>query len=294
MKIVQSFWTKPFLETNSTLVDGRLNGGWPHRIVNYYSWALSCLQLRKYYDSVELVTDEIGKEILIDHLKLPYTNTVVALNDIDHYDSGLWALGKLYTYSLQKDHFLHVDGDIFIWNAFEKEIFEARLAVQNLESNQQDEYTEMWKRFLVMPDYFDNIDKLENVPGVSAGIIGGRDIEFLQEYVREAFSFLEKNMEVITGSLLDMHAGRVNIICEQVLFYSLAKSRDRDITCLFSETDILNLGFFHAAPQNKNYVHCFGQYKMRRLSYSTLEWKLKSEYPEYYHRVKDLVYSCEI
>src|SRR5215213_9355428 len=105
MKIVQSFWTKPFLQAGEFLIDSRMNGGWLDRKYNYFSWALSCLQLRKYYSEVELVTDNLGKFILIDCMQLPYTKVVVRLNEIDHYDSSLWALGKIFAYSLQTTPF---------------------------------------------------------------------------------------------------------------------------------------------------------------------------------------------
>jgi hypothetical protein len=101
MKIIQSFWTKPFLQSPD-LQDSRMNGGWPARKYNYFSWALSCLQLCRYYQNVELVTDDLGKFILIEKLKLPYTSVKTELNRINDYNAGLWALGKICAYRDRK------------------------------------------------------------------------------------------------------------------------------------------------------------------------------------------------
>ena len=43
------------------------------------SWVLSCLSLRNYYDDVELYTDKLGYELLIEKLRLPYTYVHVGM-----------------------------------------------------------------------------------------------------------------------------------------------------------------------------------------------------------------------
>jgi len=63
MKIVQTFWTG-HSETYDNPFD--LKGGWLSGEYHWMSWALSCLQLKKFYKEIELVTDKKGKQILID------------------------------------------------------------------------------------------------------------------------------------------------------------------------------------------------------------------------------------
>ena len=129
MKIVHSFWSKPCTVKGHNQFDG----GWLHKQYNYMSWALSCLQFRKYYDKVELVTDKKGKEIFIDQLKLPYTKVEVVLDDLNDYHPQLWALGKIYCYEMQNEPFIHADGDVFVWERFDKTFEEAPLVAQHLE-----------------------------------------------------------------------------------------------------------------------------------------------------------------
>lgn len=105
MKIIQSLWSKPSLIT----------GGWSEKTFYYMSWALSCLKLKEFYNSVELFTDKKGKEFLIDRLQLPYDKVNIVLDDLNEFNSRLWALGKIYTYSIQHEPFIHVDGDVYIY-----------------------------------------------------------------------------------------------------------------------------------------------------------------------------------
>ena len=64
-KIVQSYWSKAY--KNSP------NSGWAFRETHYMSWALSCLQLKQFYDEIELITDSEGADLLINKLHLPYS-----------------------------------------------------------------------------------------------------------------------------------------------------------------------------------------------------------------------------
>jgi len=77
-----------------------VRGGWSDKKYNYMSWAFSCLQFKKYYSEVELITDKLGKELLIDKLELPYTSVKVELDQLNSYHSDLWALGKIVKYNL--------------------------------------------------------------------------------------------------------------------------------------------------------------------------------------------------
>jgi hypothetical protein len=120
-KIVQTLWTKPVFEDNSN-IHQRFHGGWLNKKYNFMAWTLSCLQSKKFYENVELVTDARGKLLLIDNLELPYTNVRVELDCLNNYPNILWTLPKIYTYSIQDEPFIHIDGDVFIWEKFHEKI----------------------------------------------------------------------------------------------------------------------------------------------------------------------------
>jgi hypothetical protein len=299
MKILQSFWTKPFLQSTASLKDARLNGGWPSRKYNYFSWALSCLQLLKYYRQVELVTDDLGKFLLIDKLQLPYTGVNVELNALDNYHPGLWALGKIYAYQLQESPFLHVDNDIFIWKEFDERITHAALTAQNRESNSAvyaETFHDIYRQFKYMPPCLRELEGAPTIPCSNTGIIGGTAGSFFKGYAEEIFAFLQENSDQIRDNIQNVNTAYLNVIYEQVIFLQLAKDKGLDITYLFPDNhDIPKyLGLFHAAGRNQGFVHCLGTYKLNRIVYEVLEVKLKTLYPEYYYRILDLMSSSEI
>lgn len=299
MKIIQSFWTKPFLQSADFLQDSRLNGGWPARKYNYFSWALSCLQLSKFYDEVELVTDDLGKFILIDKLQLPYTSITVRLNEIDKYDATLWALGKVYAYSLQETPFLHVDSDIFIWKKFDDRVSKAALMAQNQECYSPEyaiTFNDICKKFPYMPKYLKKLQGSKYISCSNAGMIGGNDVDFFKTYTREIFNFIDENNESIKTNIKQINSSYLNVIYEQVIYDHLARKNKKKITYYFPEHKEVPkyLGFFHAADANSGIVHCLGTYKRNRLVYKLMEIKLKTLYPEYYHRIVNLVDSMEL
>jgi hypothetical protein len=108
MKIVQTFWSSPHPAAH-TMGGVENTGGWLSAEYHWQSWALSVLQLRQFYDEVELVTDAAGKAILIDVLALPYTSVQVVLDEaLAAYPHDLWALAKIYAYSIQTEPFIHI------------------------------------------------------------------------------------------------------------------------------------------------------------------------------------------
>ena len=73
------------------------------------SWALSCLQLKHFYDEIELVTDSEGADLLINKLHLPYTSCLTILDKLKNENPAIWALGKIAAYEVQREPFIHVE-----------------------------------------------------------------------------------------------------------------------------------------------------------------------------------------
>lgn len=295
MKIVHSLWTKPMLNSQTKHEFDRFDGGWSEKKYNYMSWALSCLQFGKFYDEIELYTDKYGKEILIDKLQLPYTKVHVVLDELNHYHPELWAIGKLYTYSLQKEPFLHVDGDAYIWGRFDSELENSPLVAQNLENNFP-YYSENLKwvqdNFTYMPKCVKN-HKLKDIRAINAGILGGDDIEFVQEYTKSAFEFVDKNMSYLETQ---KGIGMFNTIYEQFLFYNLAKEKEKDITYLLKDITpaFTGLDNFHRIPVETKYVHLIGVSKKTHEYVEEIANRLLLDYPEYYFKIEDLLYKMMI
>jgi hypothetical protein len=292
MKIVQSFWSGPKASVNAKNILA-IPAGWISPEYHWMSWALSCLQLRKFYDRVELVTDEPGRQLLIDTLGLPYTSVSTALqnSELDSLAPKLWAMPKVYTYGLQQEPFLHVDGDIYIAEPFSEQLMAAPIITQNPELDLHIypislAHIERLATYLP-PSLVHDRQQTSHVLAYNAGILGGSAIDFFQAFKREAFTFIERNQAVMPELLLDEC---FNTIPEQYLLHTLAQEMGVPIACLFEEpvTDIQHfekfvnvLGF----PHQIKYLHMIGAFKRLTGFYNFMANTLRQDYPAYYYKI---------
>lgn len=285
MKIIQSFWSG----RNDNFRDNR---GWLSYEFHWLGWILSCNQLRQFYDEVELYTDTFGYEILIEKLKLPYTKIHVVLDEMNKYPKDLWAIAKVKTYELQNEPFLHIDGDVFIWDKFPDDLLQSELIAQNLE-NTTDYYREMWNKIAPKLKFISNEIKdyhngLLNL-GCNMGIIGGNNVTFFTEYPKKSFEFVDKNKE----SWEDFNLFNFNIFFEQQLFYEMASKKNLPINYLFEEiwgdNSYLGLANFNDVPHKRFYLHLLGDFKRRPNICKNLESFVINFYPEFFERLKILL-----
>jgi len=288
MKIVQSFWSKPFYHKKINTWEGRKAGGWNDPLYYYMSCTLSCLLLCKYYTDVELVTDEKGKELLIDRLKLPYKNVVCQLDKLNNYPEDLWSVGKIYTYSMQRTPFLHFDSDVFVWKKFERNIETAGLVSQSKEVNFKYDrivLKEIFENFNYLPEAIKQNPPDNDVISCNAGVFGGNDLHFFKQYTDEAFSFIDQNKAKLDA----VNLGLANIIFEQYMFACLARKKGKDVTYVFPNlTDYFFLKDFKGVPHRSQYLHIIGPFKKETASEIWIEERLRLEFPAYYYRIKEM------
>lgn len=293
MKIIHSYWTKPNVKNQNFSQSDRAKGGWLHRKYNYYSWALSCLKLKEFYGKVELVTDHQGKSLLIDQLGLPYDQVSLALNDINDYHPDLWTLGKIYAASVQKEPFIHVDGDVYIWKKFPRHLEQAPLIAQNLEFDFPFYYSIMdsiEQHFSFIPTY---LKALRNnykgkIASSNTGIFGGTDLNFFSLYFKEAIEFINKNIQY----LKHIDIGRFILIFEQCLFHSLAHFKSVKVNYLLENIShqYEHLSDFYKVPAQSDFIHVIGVSRKNSLTLAEqLAFRLRLEYPAYYHKINHLL-----
>lgn len=285
MKIIQSFWSGQ----NNNIEDNR---GWLSYEYHWLGWILSCNQLRKFYDDVELYTDLYGYKILIEKLKLPYTKVHVVLDEMNHYPKDLWAVAKIRTYKLQERPFLHIDGDVFVWNRFSDDFLKSNIIAQNLEHT-TDYYREMWNNIAphlrFIPEEINNYHTEKITLGCNMGIVGGNDISFFQKYTQKSLEFVDRNSEVWG----DFNLFNFNIFFEQELFFEMCQIEKKNINYLFDEVwgdnSYLGLGNFQDIPHKRFYLHLLGDFKRRLTICKNLEAYVLKEYPEYFHNLKTIL-----
>jgi hypothetical protein len=282
MRIIQSFWSC----NQTNLLTAR--SSWLAPEYKLMSWALSCLQLNKFYSNTVLYADSIAAKLLIDDLKLPYSDVVCCLDKLNTYHTDLWALAKIYAYAEQKKPFLHVDCDVYIWKAFDENLLNGELIAQSLEKAKHlynKIMNQMEAELTYIPHIMKDIDRNDSFYCFNAGVLGGNDIDFFQEYCAQAFYLVNNNVH----NLSRINVVDFNIYFEQFLFHYLAKKENKKVKLLLDDiTDdglYKGLGDFIEVPHNKQYLHLIGTYKRYPIVCTELANRLRLDYPEYYYRI---------
>lgn len=293
MKIVQSYWSvhdEGFSNSRKLSI---------HDLTFAISTTLSVLKLREFYSDVEFYTDTRGKEFFIDFLGLPYTKVYTCLDDLTKkYQNitNIWALGKIFTYSLMTEPFIHIDNDVFIWKKFPQKIEKAPLIAQSYELN---EFNNGWHKknlyrdisgLLYIPDFMKSlINKEDDGSQYNAGIFGGNDLNFWQRYTNEVFKFIDKNIEVINNL---MTSGTFSSTFEQYLFTALTKYGEAKVETLFSYPKTVEDNFSRIVKlydrYDYKYIHLLGKTKKDYATISLLSEILWREYPNYYDKIMKL------
>ena len=285
MKIIQSFWTGKHNNIEYSF-------GWLSNEYHYLSWILSCNQLRKYYDEVELFTDSLGYSILIEKLKLPYTKVHIVLDELNNYDDNLWALAKIKSYSLMNEPFLHIDGDVFIFEPFDKNLMKSSIITQNIETT-SDYYWNMWSKIKpelnFIPIIMENYNNQLHTKAYNMGVFGGNNLSFIKKYTDASFDFVNKNKY----SLSKINAYNFNIFFEQVLLYELSQEHQINVNCLINEdigdNEYKGFGNFEEVPKERKYLHLLGFYKKQELVCNKMSIYVQKYYPEYYAYLENLL-----
>jgi hypothetical protein len=286
MKIIQSFWSKPFFKENDDL-NARFKGGWLSANFFFYSCLLSCLKFKQNYGEVSLYTDDLGKELLLDKLEIPYSKVFLDLNSLQNYPAELWALGKILTYSLQETPFIHADTDVFVWDKFPEQFLKADLLAQNFEYNFP-KYAAVLEVALqefqnFSKDSFPLYSQTKDVFAFNAGIIGGNNTSFFKEFKTKVFQIIDDNRNTL--SRIDL--GPFNMVYEQMLGFEMAHEQQIEVSFLRSKMNesFSNVMKFHLVPIKENYIHTVGYAKKTIEMCEQLKYRLKYEFPLEYEKL---------
>ena len=273
--------------------------GWSSPEYHLMGWALSCLQLHKLYGNITLHANSPAAHLLIDTLQLPYTQVILSHDELTLIHPDLWALPKIYTYSLQQEPFLHIDGDVFLFKPFNSLLLEGNLIAQNVEVATENYYSSTQKEIMRHFTCFPPCVKKEFESGIpvqacNAGILGGNDLSFFHEYAYTAFEYINKNADV----LKKINVNNFNVFFEQHLFYALLKEKGIPVSVLFEgvipDRGYKYMGNFHDVPFNRSYLHLLGHFKRDEFTCIRMAEKLKELYPDYYERIVALFHKKNI
>lgn len=188
MKIIQTFLSAGHYDNRSE------DTWWTEEKYRCFSFALSCLQLVKYYPDVTLITDKKGKELLIDAFHLPYHNVRVALDD-----AGIDAacitdgLAKVFSWSLPLEPFCYVDETVFLWEPLSPQVLQHGFFAFNSELDND----LVLKGIFALRNFFGDIPSelfMQGQPKVSLStrIVGGK-VSLYKEYYAFVMDFINRH-----------------------------------------------------------------------------------------------------
>lgn len=271
MKVVYSYW-----DTGKGLQNP---GNWFNSRLMLSSMVISVLNSYKHYGRVEMVTDSRSK-LWIEKLGLPFESIKTDLDQLDKYDKGSWALGKIKAYSIQEEPFMHVDLDVILFEPFSDRLINNDLYVQNFEPFNIDTYNK---------SYMSYIDLLarngKNLPigfhdrkhALNLGIYGCNNLYFNKLYCDSVFAFIDNN-EQYFKSCVPLH--KLCVVWEQYFCAVIADKMKLSIGTIISPDYILatESGYTHLLidKYNKEVANNFNGY-------------IKTTYPEYYELINELL-----
>lgn len=250
-----SLWTKP-------CTDGKAHG-YNNVEQMLESIILSANVVAKHYKDIHFYTDKLGYEWIKPHLDdLPFTKIEVCLDDLNWVEDQYWSLVKMYVYKLQKEPFIHIDNDVYVWEPFPQELLNHDFIFQEIE----------WFNENSRTYYLDSLSLFEQaipvgVEGFNAayncGVFGctnNKSVELMEEYysLGEQLVHNALNNEEIKEELKNnSHRSWLGtILIEQVIIYSIIKQKG-----IYSVGTILDDARF----RDMKYSHTLAHYKRNRI-----------------------------
>jgi hypothetical protein len=191
MKPIMSFWSEPYIQG--------LCNKWINPDTWNLFWLLSVESFTKEYGKPHLYTDEIGKHFLVDQLNLDFQSVYTCLNDLKGKNPNFFSLGKIFAMGIQKEPFIHLDYDAYLFERIPQEIFDTGVFFErpfsvDLNSNilAHTCRPDLFKRVQGLPAWW--IDNAKNkYRGFKSGIVGGTNCGFFNRLSQCIFDIINSN-----------------------------------------------------------------------------------------------------
>jgi hypothetical protein len=277
MEIIQSFAQ---FDDGNQYVNGKMNG--TEIYLNFYIFLLSFLTLKKYYGSVTMYCNKKAYETFIKYI--PYDKIIIKENP---HTRKFWNAYKIDAMSVQKDSFIHVDSDVFIFNDLFRPFIDNKnkydLIVQTIFDYDfvpgviNKEYIHRLYKDVCPPEKY-------NFKSFTCGVVGmnlnnGTDI--LNKYIKDtkvAYDLIEKNIITGTGTELAF-------FLEEYTLYLNALNNNLKWYDVLPYDEIKLLGIDKVCEKLK-YTHMLFESKFVEKNINLIKNKIKNVFPESYYLVE--------
>jgi SAM-dependent methyltransferase len=247
-KAVYTYWDTPSRKTNCGCNDSK-------EFACLLSLSLSFA--KKQFEHIELVTNDYGKSILIDHYKLPFDSVSLALNDIEVKDN-CWAYPKIVSYSIQTIPFIHIDSDVILIDKIKDDVLSKDMFFQNIETYETHAgYSVMEKDMVdckaVLPDYLKNNSTKF---GLNCGVVGVNDLSIVSIWKKEVDNLINnpKNKKFVSKQY-------INHCFEQLFISKIIKQNNKNFGVL-----IENFSYSTCKKPSFKMIHLWGLSKKEKVN----------------------------
>lgn len=229
-----------------------------------FTSALSIACASRHFPEVQVISSSWGVE-LFSQFNLPVTNYSNKLDEIKDISRFFWAYGKLVAYNEQKEPFVHIDNDVFMWLPLPIRILDAPMCFQSKEPFKLEGYSYYKKLkpcFRAAPVKPKVILKNPVMDfAYNCGICGGNDLSLFSEWKRcsEEYIFAPENHDVFFKKFPELLTHQ-NLFHEQYFIASLIKKhkmRDK-VEVLHDDAMKINEAY---PPTEPAYTHLWGTTK---------------------------------
>jgi hypothetical protein len=250
MNIIMSLWTKP-------CVDGKKHG-FNSIEAMMESLILSANVAKKNYPELHFYTDELGYEWITPYLdQLPFTKIEVCLDDFNWVPETYWSFVKMCVYSLQKEPFIHIDNDVFLWDKIPDSLTKGKdFLFERLEDATHDEFTFYQTGLKTYSEAIHPEFKFHKY-AVNCGVFGcltDRAFSLLPKYLEFGKYFIDRaelsktiQTESISNRML------ASVVIEQLYIYSLIMMNKLSYGVILNQdvSPLTSMRYSHMLSSNK-------------------------------------------
>jgi len=250
----------------------------------FYSFLLSYLTLKKYYNDVTMYTNQSGYEQILKYV--PYDRIDIIENENPPF---FWSYYKIQIMNKMTEDFIHIDPDVFIFDDLFSEFIKFSKydgIVQNKvpeKFNYFNDYVDRYSDFIIKNDLF----YPEKYDGklFSCGVIGMRskiknnyiDVceKIKNKFIYDKFDKkIEANNSKFSGSI---YAG---VICEELAFYLFSIKNNLNIYEIIPYKDVVKYTVEEAGNKHK-YTHMYINSKFNVKYVKFIRKKIINYFPKY-------------
>jgi len=288
MRYVHSLWSTPARKKN---FDNKYDEKYLSK--NFYTYLLSALSIKKLGYQIDLYCDEYAYDM---YSLIPYDNIHIVNYDRDGIDSKFWVWGKIKTYSLQEEPFIHIDGDVF----FFKDIIGDKmssgkypLVVQNVENEKI--MGECFVRDYLgskHPFVNNNLCGIEwekyGFTAYNCGVVGFNDLVFRNDYVNKVHEILTTLSKSGDFEENRRKYDSMFLLSEQSLLYYMTQERNIMPLEIIPEAEIIKRNYnWYPIASEIGYVHMWSYSKYKPEVIEKIKYRIERDFPEHAHLLNE-------